>query len=159
MLRTDPRHILSKWVLRPQFDSERHSNNEQRQRQRTAPPITNRVYRLHEGIEMESIPEPKTTPTNWKLSGSAINNTREQGQDNSNTTGTRELANRMRSNQVIGQRVTDIKRNCCLCNCVLCVKLSLNEKKIPVGARFFAHVQTGPGAHPASRGKAAGAWC
>jgi hypothetical protein len=24
------------------------------------------------------------------------------------------------------------------------------EKKIPVGARFFAHVQTGPGAHPAS---------
>jgi hypothetical protein len=23
-------------------------------------------------------------------------------------------------------------------------------KKIPVGARFFAHVQTGPGAHPAS---------
>jgi hypothetical protein len=22
-------------------------------------------------------------------------------------------------------------------------------KKIPVGARFFAHVQTGPGAHPA----------
>jgi hypothetical protein len=24
-------------------------------------------------------------------------------------------------------------------------------KKIPVGARFFAHVQTGPGAHPVSR--------
>jgi hypothetical protein len=24
------------------------------------------------------------------------------------------------------------------------------EKKIPVGAKFFAHVQTGPGAHPAS---------
>jgi hypothetical protein len=24
------------------------------------------------------------------------------------------------------------------------------EKKIPVGVRFFAHVQTGPGAHPAS---------
>jgi hypothetical protein len=24
------------------------------------------------------------------------------------------------------------------------------EKKIPVGARFFAHVQAGPGAHPAS---------
>jgi hypothetical protein len=24
------------------------------------------------------------------------------------------------------------------------------EKKIPVGARFFANVQTGPGAHPAS---------
>jgi hypothetical protein len=24
------------------------------------------------------------------------------------------------------------------------------EKKIPVGARFFAHVKTGPGAHPAS---------
>jgi hypothetical protein len=41
------------------------------------------------------------------------------------------------------------------------------KKKIPVGARFFAHVQTGPGAHPASctmgngsfLGKAAGAWC
>jgi hypothetical protein len=25
----------------------------------------------------------------------------------------------------------------------------VNLKKIPVGARFFAHVQTGPGAHPA----------
>jgi hypothetical protein len=24
------------------------------------------------------------------------------------------------------------------------------NKKIPVGARFLAHVQTGPGAHPAS---------
>jgi hypothetical protein len=24
------------------------------------------------------------------------------------------------------------------------------KKKIPVGARFFAHVQTGPGVHPAS---------
>jgi hypothetical protein len=24
------------------------------------------------------------------------------------------------------------------------------KKKIPVGARFFAHVQTGPGDHPAS---------
>jgi len=39
--------------------------------------------------------------------------------------------------------------------------------RIPVGARFSAHVQTGPGAHPASYtvgtgffpgGKAAGAW-
>jgi hypothetical protein len=25
-----------------------------------------------------------------------------------------------------------------------------DKKKIPVGARFFAAVQTGPGAHPAS---------
>jgi hypothetical protein len=25
-----------------------------------------------------------------------------------------------------------------------------NKKKIPVGARFFAYVQTGPGAYPAS---------
>jgi hypothetical protein len=45
------------------------------------------------------------------------------------------------------------------------------KKKIPVGARFFAHVQTGPGAHPAftslqyngyrvfPEGKAAEAWC
>ena len=40
--------------------------------------------------------------------------------------------------------------------------------RIPVGARFSAPVQTGPGAHPASctmdsgpipEGKAAGAWC
>jgi hypothetical protein len=43
----------------------------------------------------------------------------------------------------------------------------LIKKKIPVGARFSAPVQTGPGAHPASYptgpgslpgGKAAGAW-
>jgi hypothetical protein len=25
-----------------------------------------------------------------------------------------------------------------------------HKKKVPVGARFFAHVQTGPGSHPAS---------
>jgi hypothetical protein len=41
--------------------------------------------------------------------------------------------------------------------------------RIPVGVHFFAHVQTGPGAHPASctrgigsfffGGKAARAWC
>jgi DNA-nicking Smr family endonuclease len=30
---------------------------------------------------MESLPEPKTTPTDEKLSGSAIDNTREQKQD------------------------------------------------------------------------------
>jgi hypothetical protein len=30
---------------------------------------------------MESSPEPKTTPTNGKLSGSAIDNTREQEED------------------------------------------------------------------------------
>ena len=30
------------------------------------------------------------------------------------------------------------------------IKWLQNKKKIPVGARFFAHVQTGPGAHPAS---------
>jgi hypothetical protein len=132
MIRTYPRHIPKKWVLRPQFrfwtplkqrandmDSGPHGLVPNA---RTAAPITNRGYRLHEEIEMESIPEPKTTPTNWKLSGSAINNTREQRQDNSNTTGTRELSNRKRGNQVIWQRVTDIKRNCCLCNCVLCVK-------------------------------------
>jgi hypothetical protein len=29
-------------------------------------------------------------------------------------------------------------------------KIFLNLKNIPVGERFFAHVQTGPGAHPAS---------
>jgi hypothetical protein len=28
-------------------------------------------------------------------------------------------------------------------------KIPTKEKKIPMGARFFAHVQTGPGAHPA----------
>ena len=43
------------------------------------------------------------------------------------------------------------------------------EDRIPMGVRFSAPVQTGPGAHPASctmgtvslsgRGKAAGAWC
>jgi hypothetical protein len=42
------------------------------------------------------------------------------------------------------------------------------DGRIPVGARFFAHIQTSPGAHPASYtmgtgvflgGKAAGAWC
>jgi hypothetical protein len=27
---------------------------------------------------------------------------------------------------------------------------TIKKKKIPVGARFFAHVQTGPGAHPVS---------
>jgi hypothetical protein len=32
----------------------------------------------------------------------------------------------------------------------------MKEKKIPVGARFFAHVQTGPGAHPASCTRGAG---
>jgi hypothetical protein len=31
-----------------------------------------------------------------------------------------------------------------------CFSTIKNKKKIPVGARFFAHVQTGPGAHPAS---------
>jgi len=44
-----------------------------------------------------------------------------------------------------------------------------SEDRIPVGARFSAPVQTGPGTHPASYtmgagsffpgGKAAGAWC
>jgi hypothetical protein len=29
-------------------------------------------------------------------------------------------------------------------------KLIVNSKKVPVGARFFAHVQTGPEAHLAS---------
>jgi hypothetical protein len=27
--------------------------------------------------------------------------------------------------------------------------IKIHYKKIPVGVRFFAHVQTGPGAHPA----------
>jgi hypothetical protein len=41
---------------------------------------------------MESLPETKTTTTNEGLSGSATNNTGQQGQDNSNTTGTQEIA-------------------------------------------------------------------
>jgi hypothetical protein len=28
--------------------------------------------------------------------------------------------------------------------------INITKKKIPAGTRFFAHVQTGPGAHPAS---------
>jgi hypothetical protein len=65
------------------------------QKARTAAKINNRVYRLHEDIEMESLPKTKPTTTNGKLSDSAINNTREQGLDNSNTTGTREIATRV----------------------------------------------------------------
>jgi hypothetical protein len=38
-----------------------------------------------------------------------------------------------------------------LCHCIVFVPcFTGNLKKIPVGARFFAYVQTGPGAHPAS---------
>jgi hypothetical protein len=48
---------------------------------RTAASITNRIHRLNEEIEIGSLPASETTPTNGKLSGSAIENTREQGQD------------------------------------------------------------------------------
>jgi hypothetical protein len=48
---------------------------------RTVASITNRVYRIHEEIEIESLPAPKTVPTNGKISDSAIDNTKEQGQD------------------------------------------------------------------------------
>jgi hypothetical protein len=34
----------------------------------------------------------------------------------------------------------------------------LSKKKIPVGTRFFAHVQTGPGVHPASCTMGAGSF-
>jgi hypothetical protein len=53
--------------------------------------------------------------------------------------------------------------------CFLVIRNVDNDgKKTPVGARFFAHVQTGPGPHPAHcimgtgsfpGGKAAKAWC
>jgi hypothetical protein len=34
----------------------------------------------------------------------------------------------------------------------------LDDSRIPVGARFFAHFQTGPGAHPASCTMGAGSF-
>jgi hypothetical protein len=48
---------------------------------KAAESITNTVYRRHEEIEMESLPESKTTPTKVKLFGSAIDSRREKGQD------------------------------------------------------------------------------
>jgi hypothetical protein len=48
---------------------------------RMAASLTNRLCRLREEIEMESIPAHKATPTTGKLSDSAIDYVREQGRD------------------------------------------------------------------------------
>jgi hypothetical protein len=79
----------------------------------TVASVTNRVYRLHVEIYMESLPAPKTTPTNEKLCGGAIGNKREQGQDTIQarqggggergtaiTAGARKMAIFVRGNQV-----------------------------------------------------------
>jgi hypothetical protein len=115
---------------------------------------------------MESLLEPKTTTTG-KLPGSATNNTREEGQGNSNTTGTREIATRMWGNQVLERRVWPTSREV-VASVIMFFVLNKVSIKNSSGGEIFRTRPDRPWGPPSllhnvyrvfPGGKAAGTWC